>query len=163
MFRDPWEEIRRFEKRMDRLFAEFWGGHPGVRLLPSGETGLPSGETGMAPYEPLTLTREPFTDIQETDKEVVLTAEIPGVKKGDIKINATEDAIEISAESKSEVEEEKEGYVRKERSFGRFYRRYSLPSTVDPDKTKASYKNGVLEVRMPKTEPKKKGKPVTID
>jgi HSP20 family protein len=156
MFRDPWEDIRKFEKRMNRLFEEFWGGHPGVRLLPS-------GETGMEPYQPMTLTREPFTDIQETETEVVLTAEMPGVKKGDIKINATEDAIEISAESKTEVEEEKEGYVRKERSFGQFYRRYSLPSVVDPDKTKASYKDGVLEVRMPKTEPKTKGTSVKIE
>jgi HSP20 family protein len=88
MWRDPWEELRKFERRMNRLFDEFWTYGP--RLLPSGRAELEPAKISLE-------TREPYTDIQETDKEVILTAEMPGVDKKDIKINATEDGIEISA------------------------------------------------------------------
>ncbi len=100
--------------------------------------------------------REPFIDVIETDKEVIATAEMPGLEKQDIKINVTEDRLEISAETKHEEKKEEKGYVYRERRSGAYYRAISLPSPVDPDKSKASYKNGVLEIKMPKTEVKKK-------
>ncbi|MFQ6136824.1 MAG: Hsp20/alpha crystallin family protein [Candidatus Hydrothermarchaeales archaeon] len=142
---DPYEEIRRLERQMNRLFAEFWGERP--RLLGPGKTAL-------KPYEEVGAI-EPYTDIQETDKEIIITAEIPGVEKEEIDINATEDRIEISAESKREVEEKEGGYLRRERSYGRYYRSYALPASVTPENAKANYKNGVLEVRLPKKEIKK--------
>lgn len=143
---EQWDDFRRFEEMMNRLFDEF-SGRPGRRRL------LPSGERGAAvPAE----YREPFIDVIETDKEVIATAEMPGLEKQDIKINVTEDRLEISAETKHEEKKEEKGYVYRERRSGSYYRAISLPSPVDPDKSKASYKNGVLEIKMPKTEVKKK-------
>ncbi len=147
---DPFEELREFEKRMNRLFREFFE---------RGMTALPGGRSDLIPYRRglgMELgIREPYTDIQETDKEIILTAEMPGIKKSDIKINTTEDSIEISAETRREEKEEKKGFVRRERGYSGYYRRYTLPSKVDPDKARATYNNGVLEIRLPKTEIKK--------
>src|SRR5574341_1438439 len=145
------DDFRRFEEIMNRMFEEFWG-RPGRRLLTSGE----KGEIVPAEY------RQPSIDLVETDKEIIATAEMPGLEKEDIKINLAEDRLEISAETKKEEEKKEKGYVYRERRSGSYYRAISLPSPVDPDEAKASYKNGVLEIKMPKTEIKKK-KPVEIE
>lgn len=154
MWWDPFEEMREIERRMNRLFRELWGRGARRRLLGAGERRL-------APLEG--EVREPFTDIIETKDSVVVTAELPGVAKEDIKINATEEDIEISAETKAEEEVEKKGYYRRERSLGRYYRSYSLPARVKPEKAKATYKNGVLEIVLPKAEEKEKGRSIKID
>jgi HSP20 family protein len=145
---DAWDDFRRFQEMMNRMFEDFWG-RPRRQLLPSGER----GERGeMLP----TGYRQPFIDIVETDKEVIATAEMPGLNKEDIKINLTEDRLEISAETKREEEKREKGYVYRERRSGNYYRAVALPSPIDPNNSKASYKNGVLEIRMPKTEVKEK-------
>ncbi len=143
---EPWDDFRRFEEMMNRMFEDFWGRPMSRRLLASGEGGA------VVPFE----QRKPFIDLIENDKEIIATAEMPGLEKQDIKINITEDRIEISAETKREEKKEEKGYIYRERRSGSYYRAISLPSPVDPDKSKATYKNGVLEVRMPKTEVKKK-------
>ncbi len=150
---DPWDDFRKFEEIMNRMFEDFWG-RPRRRFLPA----LPSGEMAVVPGE----YREPFIDVIETDKEVIATAEMPGLEKEDIDINLTEDRLEISAETKHEEKKEEKGYIYRERRTGSYYRAISLPSSVDPENSKASYKNGVLEVKMPKTEVKKK-KPLKIE
>ncbi len=147
---DTWDEFRRFEDMMNRMFEEFWG-RPHRRLLPSGER----GEIVPAEY------REPFIDVIETDKEVIATAEMPGLEKENVKINLT-DRLEISAEAKQEEKREEKGYVYRERRSRSYYRAISLPSPANPDNSKASYKNGVLEIKMPKVEIKKK-KPLKIE
>jgi len=81
---------------------------------------------------------------------------MPGLDKGDIKINLTEDKLEISAETKYEEEKKEKGYVYKERRSGSYYRTISLPSSIDSDNSKASYNNGILQITMPKKEIKKK-------
>ena len=141
---EPWDDFRRFEEIMNRMFEEFWGRPSARRLLPSGGAVVPSGQ------------REPFIDLIESDKEIIATAEMPGLEKQDININVTEDRLEISAETKQEEKKEEKGYIYRERRSGSYYRAISLPSPVDPDKSKAIYKNGVLEIKMPKTEVKKK-------
>lgn len=143
---EPRDDFRRFEEMMNRMFEEFWGRPAARRLLPSGERGA------AVPAE----YREPFIDLIETDKEVIATAEMPGLEKQDIKINVSEDRLEISAETKREEKKEEKGYIYRERRSGSYYRAITLPSPVDSDKSKASYKNGVLEIKMPKTEIKKK-------
>ncbi len=150
---NSWDEFRRFEEMMNRMFEDFQGS-PRRRMLPA----LTSGEREVLPAE----YRKPFIDVIETDKEVIATAEMPGLEKPDIKINLTEDRLEISAETKHEEKKEEKGYVYRERRSGSYYRAISLPSPVDPDNSKASYKNGVLEVKMTKTEIKKK-KPLKIE
>ncbi len=143
---EPFDDFRRFEEMMNRMFENFWGRPTSRRLLSSGERGaiVPSKE------------REPFIDVMESDKEIIATAEMPGLEKKDIKINVTEDMLEISAETKQEEKKEEKGYIYRERRSGSYYRAISLPSPVDPDNSKATYENGVLEIKMPKTEVKKK-------
>jgi len=143
---EQWDDFRRFEEMMNRMFENFWGRPSSRRLLPSGE-----GSTVVAAGH-----REPFIDVIENDKEIIATAEMPGLEKQDIKINVTEDMLEISAETKHEEKKEDKGYIYRERRSGSYYRAISLPSPVDPDTSKASYENGVLEIKMPKTEVKKK-------
>ncbi|SNQ59702.1 Hsp20/alpha crystallin family protein [Candidatus Methanoperedens nitratireducens] len=139
------DDFRRFEEMMNRMFEDFWG-RPRRQLLPSGERGE------MLPAE----YRQPFIDIVETDKEVIATAEMPGLEKENIKINLTEDRLEISAETKKEEERKEKGYVYRERRSGSYYRAIALPSPVDPNNAQASYRNGILEIKMPKTEVKEK-------
>lgn len=163
---DIFDEFRRLEETMNRMFEEIWGVPPGRRSLifpPSRSPLLPSGERSLEKYlgSPAEV-RRPFIDIVETDKELVATAEMPGLEKGDIKINLTKDRLEISAETKSEEEKKEKGYVYKERRSGSFYRSISLSSSIDPDNAKASYNNGILEIKMTKTEMKKKT-PVKVE
>jgi HSP20 family protein len=146
---DTFEEMRDLEKRMNRAMRNFWGG--------TSRTALPAAEGTTQEW-----AVEPYTDIVDKEGELVLTADIPGVNKDDIKINISDGNIEISAETKKEEKEEKEGYIRRERSFGRYFRSYSLPAAVNFEDVKASYKNGVLEVHMPKSE-EKKGKSIKVD
>jgi HSP20 family protein len=143
---EPWDDFRRFEEMMNMMFENFWGRPTSRRLLPSGERGA------IVPAE----YREPFIDMKEGDKEIIATAEMPGLEKKDIKINVTEDMLEISTETKQEEKKEEKGYIYRERRSGSYYRAISLPSSVDPDNSRATYENGVLEIKMPKTEVKKK-------
>jgi HSP20 family protein len=142
---DAWDDFRRFQEMMNRMFEDFWG-RPRRQLLPSGER----GETLPAEY------RQPSIDVVETDREVIARAEMPGLDKENIKINLTEDRLEISAETKKEEEKKEKGYVYREMRSGSYYRAIALPSPVDPNNAQASYKNGILEIKMPKTEVKEK-------
>lgn len=148
---DILDEFRRFEETMNRMFEEIWG-------IPINRSLLLPGERTLLPTMggPIERYRKPFIDIVETDKEVVATVEMPGLNKEDIKINLTEDRFEISAEIKQDEEKKEKGYIYKERRSGSYYRSISLPSSIDPDNAKATYNNGVLEIKMPKTEIKKK-------
>ena len=145
------DEFRRLEETMNRMFEEIWGIPVNRSLLLPGERTLLPAIRG-----PIERYRKPFIDIVETDKEVVANVEMPGLNKEDIKINLTEDRLEISAETKQDEEKKEKGYIYKERRSGSYYRSISLPSSIDSDNAKASYNNGVLEIKMPKTEIKKK-------
>lgn len=94
----------------------------------------------------------PSVDVSETKDDIVLTAEVPGLKKEDIKLSVQDNVLTISGEKKIEKEEKDANYHRLERSFGSFCRSFTLPTPVQPDKIKASYKEGVLKVTLPKTE-----------
>jgi HSP20 family protein len=145
---DALDDFRRFQEMMNRMFEDFWG-RPRRQLLPSGERGE-RGETLPAEYRP------PSIDVVETDREVIARAEMPGLEKENIKINLTEDRLEISAETKQEEEKKEKGYVYREIRSGSYYRAIALPSSVDPNNAQASYKNGILEIKIPKTEVKEK-------
>jgi HSP20 family protein len=106
----------------------------------------------------------PSVDIFEEGNEVVVKAELPGMGKDEIDVNITDDVITISGEKKSEEKIEKKDYFRFERSYGSFSRSLTLPAETQTDKAKASFKDGVLEVRIPKTEAAaQKVKKITID
>jgi len=137
----PSRALSAFEQ-MDRLFEDFFGRRfgtwwPGVRW-------------------PAEMEVSPSVDIFEDKDEVVVKAEIPGMVKEDVDVNITENTLTISGEKKKEEKVEKKDYYCFERSYGSFSRSFRLPSDVQTEKAKATFKNGVLEIRLPKTEEAKK-------
>lgn len=120
---------------------------------------------GMAPRffdtENATGAWMPAVDICETESEFSAIAELPGMTKDDIEVSVEDNVLTISGERKLEKETEKDTFHRVERSYGTFTRAFSLPSHVDATKVKASFKDGVLTVTMPKTE-KSKGRKVKV-
>jgi len=101
-------------------------------------------------------------DIYEDGDNVVIKAEIPGMNKEDISVSLTEDTVTISGKKVEEKKVEKENYYKKEIRTGSFSRSFALPCAVDREKVKATYKNGILEIILPKVE-KEKGKEVKIE
>ncbi len=109
-----------------------------------------------APWWPRWMERaeevSPTVDIYEEGGDVVLKAEIPGMKKEDIHVDITDKTVTISGEKRKEEKIERKDYVHLERSYGSFARTFQLPSEVVTEKARAAFKDGVLEVRVPKTE-----------
>lgn len=94
----------------------------------------------------------PAVDIKEENDKFVLHADIPGVKPEEIEVSMENGVLTIKGEKKTEANTEKEGYKRVERTYGSFYRRFSLPDTANADAINAKSKNGVLEIVIPKRE-----------
>ena len=94
----------------------------------------------------------PLVDIFDTEKAIVISAELPGIAKEDISLDVKENILVLKGERKSAEEIKKENYYRKERCFGTFERSFTLPSTINPEKITANFKNGVLRVAIPKPE-----------
>ena len=97
----------------------------------------------------------PNMDIKETEKEIIIKADLPGMKEEDIDVSIDEDQLIIKGERKVEKEEKEKDYVRVERNYGSFYRSFNIGVPVKSDEVKASYKNGVLEINIPKAETRK--------
>ena len=94
----------------------------------------------------------PAVDVKETDNSFVLTADIPGLTKKDIKVNVANGKLSISGERTYETDQENDNYHYRERRFGTFDRSFNLPDTVDEEKISASFKIGILNVSLPKHE-----------
>ena len=97
--------------------------------------------------------RQPILDIKDTGKELIIEAEMPGIPKENIDIQVTENAIEICGEMRTREKDEKEGYVRQERSYSTCYRQVPLPAEVEPGQVDAELKDGILRITMPKKKP----------
>lgn len=136
----PWGML----EEMDRLFDDLRAGFQNYMVPPRIDTAM--------------SIRAPAVDLIDEGSEYKLLAEIPGVKKEDIKIELSEKDIEISAEVKlEEKEEDKEkGYIRRERRYSKFSRRIPLPDAIQTDKSEAELKDGVLTITLPKTTPSEK-------
>jgi HSP20 family protein len=104
----------------------------------------------------------PEVDIFEEGNEFVIHADLPGIKKDDIKIDLSENILTITGEKKRKEKVEKEDYYRYERSFGSFVRRFELPRDMDMEKISAHFEDGVLELRIPMKEAEKKHKKIVI-
>jgi HSP20 family protein len=98
----------------------------------------------------MTRNWAPSVDIYETENEVVLTAEIPGVDEKDVEIKVEDNNLTLRGERKFEKETKEENYHRVERSYGSFFRSFALPSYIDQDRIEAEQENGVLKIHMPK-------------
>jgi len=103
----------------------------------------------------------PSVDIFEEKGQMVIKAEMPGTSKEDVNVSITENTMTISGEKKQEEKVEKKNFYRVERSYGSFRRSFRLPENVNGDQAKASFKDGVLEIRLPKTKEGKQKK-ITI-
>ncbi len=133
---DPFKDLLTIQDRMNRLFDDFI-------TKTRGEEDLVRG------------VWSPAVDIYETDKEIVLKAELPGINKDDVVVEVKDNILLLKGERKSEKEVKEENFHRMERSYGTFQRSFTLPNTVDKDRVKASYKNGVLKIELPKTSTRK--------
>jgi HSP20 family protein len=106
----------------------------------------------------------PAVDIYEEGGEIIVKAEIPGMKKEDIHVDINERTVTISGEKRKEEKIERKDYHRLERSYGSFVRTFSLPSEVQTEKTRATFRDGILVVRVPKTEEAaKRTRKVTVE
>jgi HSP20 family protein len=94
----------------------------------------------------------PRVDIKEEDKEIIVSAELPGMDQKDIDLTVSNDSVRISGERRHEKEEEEKGFYRHERFGGSFDRVIDLPAEVDENKAEAEFSKGVLTIRLPKTE-----------
>lgn len=94
-------------------------------------------------------------DMIDTGKEFKVVAEMPGVSKRDLEVSITDNNISICGETKTEIEKEDEGYVRRERSYSTLCRSMAFPQEVNPDKAEATLKDGILEVKVAKKKPTK--------
>ncbi len=144
IFRD----VDRFFDDIDRFFIDFW---------------KPSRFWN---FEPFTLSlldkdnffRTPLTNIVDEGDHFSITAELPGLEKGDIEISVRNGALEIKGEQKNEIEDKKEGYLRREYSSSSYYRNFKLPENIDEDKIEAKLEKGILKLSLPKIEEEKKEK-----
>ena len=139
---DPFRELEDMSERLNRVFNR-----PAARTADSKET------ITVADWIPT-------VDIAETDTEYQIKAELPEVKKEDVKVTVEDGVLTIQGERRHEVEEKGKKYHRVERSYGSFVRSFTLPDHVDDAKVKAEYKDGMLHLHLPKSE---KAKPKAID
>lgn len=137
----PLAEIARWEREMDRMLANFFGGR-----TPFASHDI-SQRLGI---------REPVADIYEEGDNIVVKAEMPGVDQNDIDVTVTDNVLVLRGEKQKEEEANEGDYYRSERVYGSFVRSIPLPPEVDAEKANASFKNGVLEIRVPKAEEAKK-------
>ncbi len=135
---NPFALMRRFTEDLDRVF-------------------------NYAPLTPGSGTAwSPAIEVKEKDGKLLVTAELPGVKKEDVKVHIEGDTLVVEGERKEEKEEKREGYYHTERFYGNFYRAIPLPEGAKVDLTAANFKDGVLEITIPIPEAKTKGKEIPI-
>lgn len=129
---DPFKDIERLQQRINRLFDELFRaerslivGHPTMELL---------------------------VDIYEEPDAILIEADLPGLTRDEVKVSVEDNILTVEGERKLEHEDKKENYRRIERSYGLFSRSFTLPWSVDADKVEATFKDGVLRIRLPKRE-----------
>ncbi len=140
----PFMDLTRWDRDMERVMEDFFG----RRMRP-----------WFAERWPRTAETEltaPAVDLYEEKDEIVVKAELPGMEKDNIEVNLADHTLTIKGEKKKEAEVKEENYYRSERFHGSFLRTLELPKDVHGDKVKASFKDGILEVRLPKTEEAKR-------
>jgi HSP20 family protein len=133
---EPFREVESLQKEMNRLFD---------RLVP----------TDVGNGEKMGLSFIPAAEITETPEAVQLKLEIPGMEAKDLNVEVTADSLTINGERKSEIKTEEEGFTRTEFRYGKFHRVIPLPVQVDNNNVTAEYKDGILNLTLPKAEEEK--------
>lgn len=152
--RDPFLSLQR---DMNRLFDDFFGSFGGA--TPAGRGLDLWGERELAPAGFM-----PRVDVTESDREVRISAELPGLDEKDVTVELDDASVTLRGERKEERESKDGNWFRKEQSYGAFHRVIPLPARVDGDKAAAKFKRGVLTVTLPKREEdRKKRRTVTVE
>lgn len=132
---NPFALMRQFTDDMDRTFGQ-----------------LPNGGAAW----------RPAVEVKQQEGKLLVTAELPGVKKDDVKVNVTDNILTLEGERKQEKEEKREGYYHSERSYGKFLRSIPLPEGAKTEQVAAQFKDGLLEISVPIPEAKEKSKQIPI-
>jgi len=140
-FSDPWNEMYRIQREMDKMFDSALATSSGSQSITSWN---------------------PSFDVKETDKEIVIHGDLPGLNKEDVKVELHDGVLTISGERKYEKKEENEKYHRIERSFGKFVRSVPVSKDLKESDIKAKIENGVIEISYPKP-PESKPKSIPIN
>jgi HSP20 family protein len=130
---DPFRDLGLLQDRMNRLFDD-------------------AGRGWRADEPSATTTWSPAVDIYETENEIMVQAELPGVDRKDITLSLENNVLTLKGERRFEKETKQENYHRIERSYGAFSRSFSIPAIVDDEKIRADYKDGILKIALPKKE-----------
>jgi HSP20 family protein len=132
LFENPLHLLNRFNRDMERLFDGF------ARLRPIGEKPLPGAVEWI-----------PNVDIVEKDGVLAIRADLPGMTQKDVTVEVIDNTLTIKGERKTDVEEKHDGIYRQERTYGSFLRTFPMPESIKADDVKATFANGVLEVKVP--------------
>lgn len=149
----PFSFARRMLEDMDRLFGEL--GMGGMVAPRSGGGMQPSFERGFGVWAPQ-------LEVFEEGDSLVVRADLPGLERDDVEVELEGDVLLISGERREEQRDEREGFFRTERSYGRFERAIRVPEGTDPASCEASFENGVLEVRLKTPEQPQRGRRIPI-
>ena len=130
---DPFRDLNMLQDRMNRLFED-------------------AGRNWKGDEPAATTTWSPSVDIFETEGEIVVKAELPGMDRKDISLNLENNVLTLKGERRFQKETKEENYHRIERAYGGFSRAFSIPASVEDEKIRADYKDGVLKILLPKKE-----------
>lgn len=144
---DPFEELKRVEEQMDRIFGSIWG-EPRRRFSALPATAAKSSSD----LAPMGEFYAPAVEVQEEANKYTVKVDLPGIDKKDIHVKVKDNVLAISAETKTETEkgDKKSGNYYSERYYGRYYREIPLGSNVDDEHIDAKHENGVLTLELPK-------------
>lgn len=131
---DPFRNVTTLQDRINKLFDDSFPHQPAR-----------DDELAICDWRPM-------VDIYETENGVVLRVDLPGVKKEDVSVEIKENILTLKGDRAEDCDVRQENYLRRERCCGRFQRAFNLQHIVSPDKVKAKFKDGVLEVEIPKPE-----------
>jgi HSP20 family protein len=141
---DPFRNVAALQDRINRIFDESFS-----------RTADVDDDISMSAWKP-------SVDIYETDEAIILKAELPGIKKEDVSVEIKDNVLTLRGERVEDKEIKEGSYFRKERCFGTFSRAFNLQHRVQPDKIKAKFKDGILEIEIPKPE-EEKPKQITVN
>lgn len=141
---EPFTELDQMRRQMDRMLSQVFG---------RGPMGRPEGGQAFMPT----------VEVYVTDKDVMLNAELPGIDPKDVNVEISEDSVILSGETKQEKEIHEDTYYSSERMFGQFRRVVPLPSPIKEQEVKATFKNGLLTLKMPLQEAPKRKLPRKVE
>jgi HSP20 family protein len=149
MFTLPWKKqsdypLTNFRKNMEQIFEDF--------IQQNWSVPSPLGEANFMPR----------MDVSETEKEIHIHTELPGMTEKDVEVSLEKNVLSIKGEKKQEVEQKNKNFHCLERKYGSFYRSIPLSAEIDAEKIEANFKNGILSIQLPKTKGKEEAKKIQI-